>query len=77
MAAYLGSIIFDYSYIICIYTLVIHANDFNYLKSSLHCCILAQISVLIPILVFMGLGFGLSWKVFRLGFVQNWVMSVI
>ena len=51
------STIFDYIYIICIYTLIIHAIGFNYFKSSLHCCILAQISVLIPILVCMGLGF--------------------
>ena len=51
--------------------------DFKYFISNLHCCILAQISVLIPILVCMGLGFfGLSGKVFRLGFVQIWVMSV-
>ena len=55
------SIIFDYIYIVCIYTLIItliiHAIDFNHVKSNLHCCILAQISVLIPILVCMGLGF--------------------
>ena len=56
-----GSIIFDYIYIICIYTLIItliiHAIDFKYFNSNLHCCILAQILVLIPILVCMGLGF--------------------
>ena len=53
---------------ICIYTLIItliiHAIDFNYFKSNLHCCILAQISVLIPILVCMGLGFWLKWECF-------------
>ena len=49
VTAFFGSIIFDYIYIICIYTLIIHAIDFKYFKSNLHCSILAQISVLIPI----------------------------
>ena len=59
--AFFGSIIFDYIHIICIYTLIItliiHTIDFKYFKSNLHCCILAQITVLIPVLVCMGLGF--------------------
>ena len=71
--SYLGFHIINLIDAVCIYTLIIsliiHAIGFKYFKSNLHCFILAQISVLIPILVCMGLGFfGLSGNVFELGF---------